>query len=76
VTTGAVTGARPIELIGGFETTYFPSHDRDVAETTSVWFACGPGTGHWGDANLGSNLPHFFFGGFRMRKVERNGNGR
>ena len=24
----------PIEMIGGFETTYQPSHDRDVAETT------------------------------------------
>ena len=24
----------PIELIGGFETTYLPAHDRDVAETT------------------------------------------
>ncbi len=26
--------ARPIELIGGFESTYLPGHDRDVAETT------------------------------------------
>jgi hypothetical protein len=25
---------RPIELVGGFETTYLPAHDRDVAETT------------------------------------------
>ena len=24
----------PIELVGGFETTYLPAHDRDVAETT------------------------------------------
>lgn len=24
----------PIEIIGGFETTYMPRHDRDVAETT------------------------------------------
>ena len=25
---------RAIEVVGGFETTYLPSHDRDVAETT------------------------------------------
>lgn len=27
-------GRPPIELVGGFETTYIPHHDRDVAETT------------------------------------------
>ncbi|MDP9019382.1 MAG: family 1 glycosylhydrolase [Actinomycetota bacterium] len=26
--------AGPIEMVGGFETTYLPAHDRDVAETT------------------------------------------
>jgi beta-glucosidase/6-phospho-beta-glucosidase/beta-galactosidase len=25
---------QPIEMLGGFETTYLPAHDRDVAETT------------------------------------------
>ena len=29
-----MTEGPPIELIGGFETTYIPHHDRDVAETT------------------------------------------
>jgi beta-glucosidase/6-phospho-beta-glucosidase/beta-galactosidase len=29
-----MTAARSIELIGGFETTFLPAHDRDVAETT------------------------------------------
>ncbi len=29
-----MTTAGPIELVGGFETTYLPGHDRDVAETT------------------------------------------
>jgi beta-glucosidase/6-phospho-beta-glucosidase/beta-galactosidase len=28
------TTRRAIEMIGGFETTYLPAHDRDVAETT------------------------------------------
>jgi beta-glucosidase/6-phospho-beta-glucosidase/beta-galactosidase len=29
-----MTGRRPIEFVGGFETTFLPAHDRDVAETT------------------------------------------
>ncbi len=29
-----MTGPQPIEVVAGFETTYLPGHDRDVAETT------------------------------------------
>jgi len=29
-----MTRGRPIDVIGGFETTFLPAHDRDVAETT------------------------------------------
>jgi len=34
VTPDATVACRPIEVVGAFESTYMPAHDRDVTETT------------------------------------------
>jgi hypothetical protein len=41
-----------------FRVSPFQAHNGDM---DLRWFACGPGTGHWGDVNLGSNLPPLLF---------------